>query len=283
MQGQENMNFKARILIVDDRRSLVWFMERVLQKEGFDVLTAFDGVEGLRKIRDEKPDLVILDTIIPKKNGYEVFHYLRRNPDTVHMPVLFLTLKSAAEEKRIIESRINKLTPGLKNKRSNYRVEDVDFLIKPVSTTDMVTRVEALLHLTKIRNSTVKIENHKPRVLVIDDSRALVRLTEHALQKEGFDVLTAFDGLEGLRKARNEKPDLIVMDIIMPEYNGFQCLESVRQHSKVPVIMLTSDSELDSVQKALALGADDYVVKPFETRELLERIRGKLTPTTVPA
>ncbi len=85
------------------------------------------------------------------------------------------------------------------------------------------------------------------------------------------------------KKVREKKPDLIILDIIMPELNGFHVLDLVRQHTSVPVIMLTSDNELDSVKLTLALGADGYLLKPVSTRELLARVRDKLRHAGVEA
>ena len=153
----------------------------------------------------------------------------------------------------------------------------IDFLTKPVTAKEVVDKVQALLQLSKLRDK----RNPKSRILIVDDNRSTVRLAERILQKDGYDVITAFDGLEGLRKAREEKPDLIILDIIMPELNGFQVLALVRQHTKAPVIILTAEHDIDSVKTTLALGADDYVVKPFSTRNLLARVREELGRTTL--
>ena len=96
------MSIKERILIVNDRRSEVWFIKRILQREGFEVLTAFDGPEGLQRVKEKKPDLIILDTIMPRMSGYEVYQYLQKDPDTAYIPILFLINNGKVDEKRII-------------------------------------------------------------------------------------------------------------------------------------------------------------------------------------
>ncbi len=115
------------------------------------------------------------------------------------------------------------------------------------------------------------------RILIVDDAHSLVRLAERTLQKEGFDVITAFDGLDGLRKVRDEKPDLIILDIVMPELDGVQVLQSIRQRTSTPVIMLTSEHETDTVKRTLALGADGYVLKPVSTTILVARVKETLS------
>ncbi len=274
------MSFKERILIIDDRRSEVWFIERILQNEGFNVLTAFDGLEGLQKAREEKPDLIILDTIMPKMYGHKVYHHLQKDPDTARIPILFLTSNGKVDEKRIIAKGRYSPVIGLNGQGKGCQPVAIDFLTKPATAKEVVDRVQALFQLSKLRARSEEERSRKSRILIVDDNRSVVRLAERALQKEGYDVITAFDGLDGLRKVKEEKPDLIILDIVMPELNGFQVLGLVRQHTKTPVIMLTTECNMDSVKSTLALGADDYVVKPFSARDLLARVREKLGRTS---
>ncbi len=270
---------KVRILIINDRHSLVWFAERILQKEGFEVLTAFDGLEGLQKARQEKPDLIILDTIMPRMDGYNVYHQLQKDPETARLPVLFTTIKGEAYERRIIASGSRSSTPGRKKPAERQPAGTLDFLMEPLTDREMVDRVQSLLQVSALKAETevAEVKTTKPRILIIDDDHYSVRLTESALLEAGFDVLTAFDGLRGLKKAREEKPDLIILDIILPELNGLQILKFMRRESSIPVIILTERSEVDLVKKALSLGADGYVIKPFATDDLLSRIHAKLT------
>ena len=116
----------------------------------------------------------------------------------------------------------------------------------------------------------------KARVLIVDDRRSEVWFIERVLQKEGFDIVNAFDGLEGLQKVEEERPDLIILDTIMPELDGLQVLHYVRQHSTVPVIMIPGTLEADLLREALFNGADGYVIKPFTPTDLLALIRRKL-------
>ena len=116
-------------------------------------------------------------------------------------------------------------------------------------------------------------------IMVVDDDQEILRMLGRTLELEGYDVTTAADGRSALTLLEKHEPDLVILDIIMPELDGFQVLNLIRQHSDVPVIMLTARCEVTSLQEALALGADDYVRKPFRTRELLARIRAKLRRT----
>ena len=118
--------------------------------------------------------------------------------------------------------------------------------------------------------------NRRPQIMVIDDDQRMLRLLEITFEQEGYDTILAADGSSALAMLEDCKPDLVILDIMMPGPDGFQVLEVIRQRSNVPVIMLTAKSEVTVARDALVLGADDYVRKPFHTTELLARIKAKL-------
>lgn len=114
------------------------------------------------------------------------------------------------------------------------------------------------------------------KILVVDDEKPIVDILQFNLEREGYQVVTAFDGEEALLKAEKENPDLVLLDIMLPIMDGFQVLQKIRTFSQVPIIMLTAkDEEVDKVL-GLELGADDYVTKPFSTRELMARVKANL-------
>lgn len=113
-------------------------------------------------------------------------------------------------------------------------------------------------------------------IMVVDDEERLVSLLEVYLSQEGFRVIKASDGREALFMARQEKPDLIVLDIMMPEMDGYEFMRLHRKERNTPIILLTARVDKDDKVIGLELGADDYVTKPFRPRELLARIRAVL-------
>ena len=113
-------------------------------------------------------------------------------------------------------------------------------------------------------------------ILIIEDDSNIRELLRLYLSQEGYKIETAQDGLEGLRAFRAHEPDLILLDLMMPVMDGTQVIKEVRAVSKVPVIMLTAKSDTFDKVIGLDLGADDYITKPFETRELIARIRAVL-------
>ncbi|MGE5139532.1 MAG: response regulator transcription factor, partial [Rudaea sp.] len=113
-------------------------------------------------------------------------------------------------------------------------------------------------------------------ILVVDDKASVREMLQDYLSGQGFRVVTAEDGQEALYVARYEKPDLVLLDIMMPQMDGYHFLPAFRRESHAPVILLTAKLEESDKVQGLELGADDYVTKPFGLRELLARIRAQL-------
>jgi two-component system alkaline phosphatase synthesis response regulator PhoP len=114
------------------------------------------------------------------------------------------------------------------------------------------------------------------RVLVVDDDVKTVELVKLYLNRDGYRVLTAYDGVEALRQAREGHPDLIVLDIMLPGIDGLEVCRTLRNESEVPIIMLTARTTDQDKLTGLGLGADDYMTKPFSPRELAARVRAVL-------
>lgn len=121
------------------------------------------------------------------------------------------------------------------------------------------------------------------RILVVDDETRMIGFIRMNLELEGFHVLEAHNGMEALEIIRTQLPDLMILDVMMPELDGFETLRILRQFSTIPVIMLTAKGEEDDRVYGLELGADDYITKPFGPRELSSRVRAVLRRTEVPS
>jgi two-component system KDP operon response regulator KdpE len=119
-------------------------------------------------------------------------------------------------------------------------------------------------------------------ILIVDDEPRMTRFIRMNLELEGYRVVEAHNGLDALEKARTDLPDLVILDVMMPELDGFDTLEMLREVSNVPVIMLTVRSDEEDKVRGLELGADDYVTKPFGARELASRVRAVLRRTQGP-
>lgn len=117
------------------------------------------------------------------------------------------------------------------------------------------------------------------RILVVDDEERMVRFIRLNLEHDGFRVSEAFNGNQAINSVRSSLPDLVLLDVMMPDMDGFEVLRLIRETSKVPVIMLTAKGEEDDRVRGLELGADDYITKPFSPRELVSRVRAVLRRT----
>jgi len=117
------------------------------------------------------------------------------------------------------------------------------------------------------------------KVLVVEDDRTLLEVLQYNLTKEGYDVLTASDGAKGLETARSNKPDLVILDVMLPKIDGYDVCRILRKEMIVPILMLTARTEETDRVVGLEVGADDYVTKPFSMRELMARVRAMLRRT----
>ena len=120
------------------------------------------------------------------------------------------------------------------------------------------------------------------KILAVEDDRNISDLIRMYLEKEGFEVTTAFDGGTAVEKFREIQPDLVLLDIMLPVMDGWAVCQKIREMSRTPIIMLTAKSEVFDKVTGLEMGADDYIVKPFEMKELIARINAVLRRTEIP-
>ncbi len=119
------------------------------------------------------------------------------------------------------------------------------------------------------------------KILIVDDEKNIVDILKFNLKKEGFETIEAYDGEQGLEMALNQKPDLILLDIMLPKMDGFTVCRKIRQTLSTPILMLTAkEEEVDKVL-GLELGADDYITKPFSPRELIARVKANIRRTSL--
>ncbi|EFE27963.1 response regulator receiver domain protein [Filifactor alocis ATCC 35896] len=122
----------------------------------------------------------------------------------------------------------------------------------------------------------------KNTILIIEDEKPISDIVKFNLKREGYDIITAFDGLDGYQKGIQENVDLILLDIMLPSMNGFDVCRHIREKSSVPIIMVTAkEEEVDKIL-GLELGADDYITKPFSLRELIARVKANIRRTSMP-
>ncbi len=259
---------QIRILVVDDHPNTAATLARALSQlgAGVGVISASSGRDALEKVKTVGVDILFTDMIMPEMTGLELIEKMQNHP--AGRPS-FTYLVTAYD------------VPGLKVTAQRLKVNEV--IVKPVRP-ERICQI-ATQAIEEMKQTTRPIRDEaagkkKFKILVADDRPDNITLLTRYLGYEGYEYITACDGLETLDQVRDELPDLVLLDVNMPHKDGFTVLKEIRDDPAVqhiPVIILTA-VRLDpsDVQSGLNLGADDYVTKPFDRHELMARIRTKL-------
>lgn len=212
----ETQASRGTILVVEDDPKTSELLCVFLNKSGYQTITAFDGEDALLKARKFKPFAITLDIMLPKKDGWEVLKELKEDADVKDIPVLVISL--------------------VDNKDIGFGLGATDYLNKPVSRADLLSKLSSYGFLPKVNNSHTK-------VLIIDDDPKSLELLNTLLSSEGYEVLKASGGKEGIDKAFLHKPDLILSDLMMPEVSGFDVVDKLKtspETNTIPIIVITS-------------------------------------------
>ncbi|HUS84864.1 MAG TPA: response regulator, partial [Anaerolineales bacterium] len=189
------MSKKPYILIVDDDPDIREGIVAVLETGDYRLATACNGIECMEHIRDEAPDLLILDMLMPRMDGFAVIRELRSDPDLVGIPIMVLTtvIEDAAYRRYELET-------GVAMNVSNY-------IEKPASPVELLRRVSAIVD--------------QPYILVADDDPDIIEAISTVLESRPYNVATARDGQQCLDVIRKRSPDLLLLDLLMPKMDGF--------------------------------------------------------------
>ena len=234
--GVEEDETQPLVLVVEDDRPAAELLAHHLSQAGYRVAHAWDGAEALRQARALQPDVLTLDILLPQKDGWRVLTELKADPQTQDIPVVVVT---------ITEDRQQGLALGI-----------ADFLVKPVDKERLIQAVNRALG-----------ESPSPTVLIVDDEPQVVELLTDVLQAQGMEVLTAGGGQEGIDQALAAPPDLIILDLMMPEVTGFDVVRALRDHSEtrdVPILIYTAKR-----------------LTPEEQRHLNDQVEGTLQKATM--
>lgn len=256
------MSPKKKILIIEDELILGELLLQKLNDEGYEAFWSVDGDAGLQKIREIKPDLVLLDILMPKKDGYQVLKEVRQDPDIKDTPVIVISNSGQPVEiKQILELGVRDYII----KADFTPAEVLEKIHKNIYKTDQPLAVGVADSLSGIK------------IMIVEDDTFLSSIIDTRLKMEGCTTLIAVDGEHALTLLEKELPDLILLDIVMPGISGFDVLESIKNndHTKaIPVIMFSNLGQEHEVEKSRGLGAEDFFVKAMLTpREIVEKIK----------
>jgi two-component system cell cycle response regulator len=270
----------ARILVVDDIRTNIKVLEAKLTSEYYEVIAASSGPEALEAAVSHKPDLILLDVMMPGMDGFEVCRRLKANPDTAHIPVIMVTALGDPED------RVQGLSAGAD-----------DFLTKPVDDIAMFARVRSLLRvklmLDELRmreRTSASLGVISPPVpsldedyaaaqilLVEDNPRDQVRL-QRMIEGQFRTEMTA-DGMDALNRARQVEYDSVVVSLSLQNPDGLRLCSQFRtteETRNVPILLLVGPDDQKQLVKGLEIGVTDYVVRPIDRNEFIARLRAQV-------
>ena len=227
------------VVVVDDDPTVHDLLSKLLMREGYTVALAATGVEGLNLVRELKPAAIILDIVLPDLDGWTVLAALKGNPELADIPVIVLT---------IVDDR-----------GRGYALGAAEYLVKPIDR----KRLRAILE---------KYCQRQGKILLVEDDEPTRETTRDLVVRHGFSVVEAANGREALDRLAEGLPDLILLDLLMPEMDGFEFLDQVRSRPawrNVPVIVLTAKDLTEGDRRRLSGRATQIIQKAGQSRELL--------------
>ena len=271
----------ARILVVDDTPLNVKLLEAKLARDYYVVSTATNGKIALELIAHEKPDLILLDVMMPEMDGFETCRRIKANPETSHIPVIIITALNDVTE------RVKGLEAGAD-----------DFLTKPINDTALMARVRSLLRLKlimdewRLREATsnqflslgpgddARLAAHNGgQVLVIEDSPHDREFILKTLAHMSAQVQFASTVIEAAAATDMTDFDLVFVSLSLKDEDGLALCPMLRAREntrQLPILLMANENEMDRVAKGLDLGANDYLVRPLDMNEMLARTRTQL-------
>ena len=236
---------KAIVLVIDDDPAIRDILTRVLVAEGLQAVTASDGEEGLRRARELNPDLIILDVLMPKVDGWSVLSTLKADDQLSDIPVI---MQSVSDDRDL-----------------GYMLGATEYLVKPVDR-------EKLISLLRQH-----IQTEEATIMVVDDDESTRRAIASSLDRQGWLVEQAGNGIEALKILEHQQPSAILLDLMMPEMDGFEFLEEFQANKEwqnVPVIVLTSKDLNAEDRKRLNGGVERVLAKGAVNRDsFLENVK----------
>lgn len=240
---------KPLALIIEDSAQAGELLRMHVESAGYRVELARDGAEAIEKAKRLHPNVITLDLMLPVKDGWQVMRELKRHPLCKHIPIIIVSI--------------------IDEKNLGFSLGAVDYFVKPVNKEELLAAMDRV-------SLQERPGPHIPKVLIIDDDRAATDLIEVILVNEGYQVIKAFQGKEGLERAAQEKPDVIILDLIMPGMSGVNVayqLKQIPSTRNIPIIILTSMEVDRETQEQLGSYVNGLMSKSsFTKRDLLREI-----------
>ncbi|HNO86221.1 MAG TPA: response regulator, partial [Anaerolineales bacterium] len=239
---------KKRVLVIDDDPDAVYLLQETLNTNEFEVVGARSGMDGHRLARQLMPDAILLDILIPDKDGWQVLHDLKVDERTANIPVILLTI--------------------VDKKALGFRLGASAYLLKPLNPREVI---DTLSRVTK------KIGRTHIHVLVVDDDPHIPDMLKQILPASEFDLRSAEDGVQGLEAIAMSVPDVLLLDIMMPRLDGFGVIKRLRANPatrELPIIVISA-KELTDDEAARLKESVAFIMRKqgFDGEKLVEEIR----------
>ncbi|KAA3609774.1 MAG: response regulator [Calditrichaeota bacterium] len=318
------MQSRKTILVIDDDLSTLNLLKSILTKAGYNVVVDSIPQRAFNYLEENNVDLILLDILMPRMDGYQLCSILKEKPNYKNIPVIFLT--ALADQNSISKS---------------FAVGAVDYISKPYETEELLSRINVYLQMSN-DNAAPNIQTRNPlicstcnkiwdnkywfeladflrqhsnvtvnssicpsckskslpsdqktdksffndesnrkqsEILIIDDHPDNIQLLGQILVKNNFKVHSAESGKKVLGFIEERQPDLILLDIMMPEMDGYEVCKELKSNSltkHIPVIFLTALADSDAIIKGFEVGANDFITKPFHINEVIARVQAQL-------
>ncbi|AOY74881.1 response regulator [Clostridium formicaceticum] len=254
------------ILIIEDDENFAGYIKTIIDKRGFKTLVASTGEEGLVYAKEYVVDGIILDLVLPDISGMEVLRELKSISELKHIPVHIIS----AWKKHHTPEKMGAI--GYQEKPLNEE-NIIDILSKITAFGEKEKESHYLTPKTN-KDHTLRLQGKK--IMIVDDDPKNIFVLAAALEDYGGEILEADHGETALKKLREEKVDLILMDIMMPKMDGFEAIKAIRQNealSDIPIIAITAKSLKGDQEKCIEAGANDYISKPVDYEVLIQLVK----------
>jgi CheY-like chemotaxis protein len=268
---------KPKILIIEDEAFLIDMYEMKFKQDGYEVLRAMDAMTGIELAKSTRPDLILLDIVMPGTSGFEVLKELKGQPEYKSIPILIFSNLGQKEE----------IDQGLALGANGYIVKS------DLTPRQLVEKVGDMLGRKGRRKSPKRIiiadaveknnlggngENGQGiKILLFEDEDAIIDMYRAKMAKEGFQLRVARNGAWGLKLAQEDDFDLILLDMVMPAMTGYEAIKALKKNpktKKIPFIVLSNSAQEGEIKKALQMGARAYFLKSQVTPSVvIDKVR----------
>ncbi|MFQ5823165.1 MAG: PAS domain S-box protein [bacterium] len=270
---------KKSVLVVDDEKDVIYIMRQYLHDRNYQILFPQNGEDVLELARRYQPFAITLDILMPKMNGWEILELLKKDPNTKNIPVIIASI--------------------LAEKDRAFQMGAAEYLVKPfepeklldflANLEEPIKKKKVILDLPKLVNfkkrvskkfasdlrKSKKRSDSKVKILLVDDDQDTQYAMQYILEEAGYKVFFASEGREAIKQAEIIKPNLILMDIMMPGMDGYEAtriLKGKDNFKNIPIVAMTAKAMKGDREKTFLAGCDDYIAKPFMTDDILQLV-----------